>query len=103
MKLFTKEILDRLPTNDESHDLGIDELTVHVKFFNPTGAGTWYIYSYSPDERIGYALCDLGYPELGAFSMDEIEGFRGRFGLGIERDMHYSPRPLREVMDAVGT
>ena len=35
MKLFTKEILDRLPTNDESHDLGIDELTVHVKFFNP--------------------------------------------------------------------
>ena len=102
MKLLTKEILDRLPTNEESRDSGIDELTVQVKFFNPTGNGTWYVYSYSPDERIGYALCDLGCPELGAFSMDELENYKGIFGLGIERDLHYRPRPLREVMDAVG-
>jgi hypothetical protein len=102
MKLLTKEILDRLPTNDETAELGIDDLTVQVKFFNPTGVGTWYVYSYDPEERIGYALCDLGYPELGAFSMDELEGFSGMFGLGIERDLHYSPRPLREVMNTVG-
>ena len=102
MKLLTKEILDRLPNNDDTAELGIDELTVQVKFFNPTGGGTWYVYSYDPDERIGYALCDLDFPELGAFSMDELESYRGRFGLGIERDMHYSPRPLREVMDKVG-
>lgn len=101
MKLLTKEILDRLPSNDDTAELGIDELTVQVKFFNPTGIGTWYVYSYDPETRIGYGLCDLGFPELGAFSMDELEGFQGRFGLGIERDMHYSPRPLREVMDAV--
>jgi len=101
MKLLTKEILKSLPTNDETVELGIDDLTVHVKFFNPTGIGTWYVYSYDPESRIGYALCDLGYPELGAFSMDELESFRGGFGLGIERDLHYKPRPLQEVMDKV--
>ena len=101
MKLLTKEILDRLPSNDDTAELGIDELTVQVKFFNPTGIGTWYVYSYDPETGIGYGLCDLGYPELGAVSIPELESVRGPLGLGIERDMHYSPRPLREVMDAV--
>jgi Protein of unknown function (DUF2958) len=98
MKLLTKEILNRLPSNDDTAESGIDDLTVQVKFFNPTGNGTWYVYSYDPDSGIGYGLCDLGYPELGAVSIPELEGFRGMFGLGIERDIHFKPTPLREVM-----
>ena len=102
MKLFTKEILDRLPTNDETAETGIEGLTVEVKLFNPTGLGTWYIYSYDPDSRLAYGLCDLGYPELGPVSLDELEGYRGAFGLGIERDRHFPRTPLQEIMDRVG-
>lgn len=102
MKLFTKAIERALPTNDATAHLDIDDLTVHVKLFNPTGIGTWWLYSYDPDTRIAYGLCDLGHPELGPVSLIELEDFRGRFGLGIERDRHFTPAPLREIMERVG-
>ena len=38
--------------------------------------------------------------ELGYFSLDELESFKGRFGLGIERDLHFGmEHTLQEVMD----
>jgi len=99
MELLTKENIESLPTNDDTVESGIDDLTVQVKLFNPTGIGTWYLYSYDPDTEIAYGLCDLGFPELGAVSIAELREFRGALGLGIERDLHFAPRPLREVMD----
>tara|TARA_R100000687_G_C6409539_1_gene145774 strand:- start:135 stop:323 length:189 start_codon:yes stop_codon:yes gene_type:complete len=36
--------------------------------------------------------CDLGYPELGSVSIRELESVRGPFGLGIERDRHWTAR-----------
>jgi len=104
MKLLTQEVLDRLPSNDDTAELGIDDLTVQVKFFNPTGAATWYVYSYDPDSGIGYGLCDLGmgYPELGAVSIPELQAFKGMFGLGIERDIHFKPTALSTLMEKVG-
>jgi hypothetical protein len=40
--------------------------------------------------------------ELGAFSLDELQGSRGRLGLGVERDLHFGDHTLREVIDAKG-
>jgi len=40
--------------------------------------------------------------ELGTFSLDELQDFRGKFGLGIERDLHFKEKTLKEVMDARG-
>ena len=40
--------------------------------------------------------------ELGTFSLDELQSFKGKFGLGIERDLHFKERTLKEVMDARG-
>ena len=36
-------------------------------------------------------LADLGEPELGYASLSEIASVRLRFGLGIERDLHFTP------------
>ena len=101
MQLLTQENLKALPTNDDTAHLGIEELTVQVKLFNPSGIGTWWLYSYDADTEIAYGYCDLGFPELGAVSLAELKAHRGAFGLGIERDRHFSPTPLREIMDAV--
>lgn len=62
-----------------------------VKLFNPTGAGTWLISEIAEDGDTMFGLCDLGHgtPELGYVSLKELTQFRGRFGLGIERDMHF--------------
>jgi hypothetical protein len=44
-----------------------------------------------------FGLCDLGFPELGYVSLNEMRGVRGALGLGIERDLHWRPMTLREV------
>lgn len=95
MKLFTKAILDKLPPLYSQDGKGLDAIA-HVKFFNPGGAGTWYLSEYDPEEKIGFGLCIIHEAELGNVSIAELEAFRGRFGLKIERDLHWKPRPLRE-------
>ena len=67
-----------------------------VKLFNPTGIGTWYLAEYDPATRNAYGLCVLQDAEIGYVSMAELVEFRGRFGLPIERDLYWEPRPLSE-------
>ena len=52
-----------------------------VKFFNP-------------DDGIAFGLCDLGFgsPELGYVSVDELAVVKVGFGLGIERDRHFTAK-----------
>ena len=66
-----------------------------VKFFDPTGPATWLITAMMPDDPdILFGLCDLGLgcPELGTVSLAELRSAKGRLGLGIERDLHFSGR-----------
>jgi len=96
MKLFTKEIEKRLIKNHEAN-YGKDKTIKHkvvVKLFNPTGIGTWYLTEYDPRNRIAYGLSCLQEKELGDVSMDEIQNFKGRFGLGIERDKYFDSNKL---------
>ena len=34
----------------------------------------------------------MGFPELGSVRVSDVAAFRGRFGLGIERDRHFRPK-----------
>jgi len=66
-----------------------------VKLFNPCGAATWLLTEIAPaDESIALGLCDLGmgFPEFGPVSLAELAEYRGRLGLGIERDRHFTAR-----------
>ena len=64
-----------------------------VKLFTPDARATWLITECDPDEpdRL-FGLCDLGlaHPELGWVSLAEIKGIGGRFGLPVERDLHFT-------------
>ncbi|MEH2522020.1 hypothetical protein V1279_007593 [Bradyrhizobium sp. AZCC 1610] len=76
---------------------GIDHRPV-VKLFTPDGAATWLLTECDPDEpdRL-FGLCDLGLgcPELGYVSLTELTELRGKLGLPVERDRHFSAdRPL---------
>ena len=44
------------------------------------------------DGDILFGLADLGYPELGSWSLTEMAAIRLPFGLGIERDLHFEGR-----------
>ena len=67
-----------------------------VKLFNPGGAGSWYIAEYDPETSTGYGAACIHEFELGYISLQELVEFRGRFGLPLERDLHWEPRPLSE-------
>ena len=94
MKLLTKEIEKQLEKNPiYSHDGEGIEAKVIVKFFNPTGAGTWLITEGEKQEDgtwLLYGYCHIFEWEWGYISLEELKSFRGQFGLGIERDLHIS-------------
>ena len=94
MKLLTKEIINKLENTKYNHeDLIPDDAPVLVKFFNPSGIGTWYALEGEKvnDDWVFYGVADLGFPEYGDFVLSELESIKAPpFGLGIERDMHYT-------------
>ena len=92
MQLMTDDIKARLLAN--WRDEGQDHKPV-VKFFDPCGAATWLIIEMNAEDNdILFGLCDLGmgFPELGYVRLSELEGVKGRLGLGIERDLHFEDR-----------
>jgi hypothetical protein len=70
------------------------EIDLHpvVKLFDPCGAATWLLTEIDPDDdTVAWGLCDLGmgFPEFGTVSLTELAEYRGRLGLGIERDLYF--------------
>ena len=94
MRLLTKEIRNKIP------NLGVQEKTqdpiVHVKFFDPTGSWTWYATEFDgKDTFFGYVK---GFEdEWGYFSLSELQSIKGRFGLGIERDLYFISGPISKI------
>ncbi len=98
MKLLTKELEARF-AKVGSQENEKDPLVI-AKFFNPTGAETWYATEYDPKDKIfsGYVSISGDWnDEWGYFSLAELEDFKGAFGLGIERDILFQEKRISEV------
>lgn len=95
MKLLTAKQLEKLISNHRAQD-GTKTFNAEVKLFNPTGIGTWYLSELDPDTNTAFGLCCLHEKEYGSVSLDELQEFRGRFGLPIERDRWFKPKTLEE-------
>lgn len=65
-----------------------------VKLFNPVGGATWLLSELDEDGDTAFGLCDLGMgePEMGYVSLSEMAEIRLRFGLYIERDIHFTAK-----------
>ena len=101
MILLTQDLRERLLANGRYR--GLDHAPV-VKFFNPLGVGTWLATELDEDGDTLFGLADLGEPELGAFSLAEMEAVELPFGLGIERDVLFEGTfPLSVYAEAVRT
>ena len=87
MKLLTQEIRKSIPKLYAQDGKGNDAV-IHVKFFNPCGAGTWYATEFDGKDTF-FGLVDLHEKELGYFSLSELQSYKGKWELGIERDMHF--------------
>lgn len=99
MKLMTKELERRFAQVGSQEQ--VEDPLIIAKFFNPAGVGTWYATEYDPVTRIffGYVSIFGGWnDEWGDFSLDELESYRGPFGLGIERDLYFGERRASEIL-----
>ncbi len=91
MKLFTDRINKQL---FKQFSLGgdLEKQNVVCKIFNPFGRGTWYIINSDPDDPdYMWCIADLFEVEVGSCSRRELESYKGRFGLGLERDLYFEP------------
>ncbi|MBS1495094.1 MAG: DUF2958 domain-containing protein [Bacteroidetes bacterium] len=99
MKLFTKEIEAKA---QEQYPKGSDleSQVIVAKFFNPTGAGTWYFMNQDPnDPEYCWGICHIFEWEIGSFSKSELENYKGRMSLGIERDLHFTEVNAKELWE----
>ncbi len=127
MKLLTKEIVNKMPQLYETEEQGINAPII-VKFFTPDSSWTWWAKEASAVDHDGnyHALRDVNYhdlqvfcrigqsksiqeieffglvggldKELGYFHMSELRQIRGKFGLPIERDRHFSGKTIKDMM-----
>jgi hypothetical protein len=107
MELLPEELRQQLPPlYSQEHE---PDPMVYVKFFHPLSHWTWYAYEGSPvdengyydtsSEKVDFVFFGWVYgdvPELGYFSLSELESVNV-MGLGIERDVHFTPMRLSEV------
>lgn len=101
MILLTDELRATLLANGRQRDA--DHVPV-VKFFNPFGEGVWLATELDEDGDIMFGLADLGYPELGSWSLSKMEAIRLPFGMGIERDLLFTGDfPISVWADAART
>ena len=97
--LMPDSIRKQLPKLYSTEKELIGDKVAYTRYFFPMGAYTAYLLEYDPKSRIGFGAVTMGYGwELGNMSLDEMEGVQVR-GLGIERDLYFSPKKLHEIAE----
>ena len=115
MMLLTAEIKKNLPALYTNEDKSTAETMVVLKFFTPDSNWTWYVTEGSQVDADGYydtdkpkvdwmffGLVDGSEKELGYFALSELMSIRGRFGLPVERDRHFTPITLEALKERLG-
>ena len=101
MKLLTNDIKRSLPALYSTESIPANMKTILAKFFNPVGAGTWYVVEGDEQEDgdwVFFGLVDLLEKEWGYFTLSELESLDVGLGLGIERDIHFPKQNARHFI-----
>ena len=97
--LMPDSIRKQLPKLYSTEKELIGDKVAYARYFFPMGAYTAYLLEYDPKTRIGFGAVTMGCGwELGNMSLDEMEEVKIH-GLGIERDLYFSPTKLHEIVE----
>lgn len=98
MKLMTKEIEEKAQAQF-SKGSDMSQMVV-AKFFDPTGSWAWYLMNQDPKDTDYLWGIVKGFEiEVGSFSLSELSSVKGALGLGIERDLYFTPTLAKEIWD----
>lgn len=98
MKLITKAIEKKA---QKQFPMGSDMTQLVVaKFFDPCGSWTWYLMNQDPaDPDYLWGIVKGFELEMGSFSLAELSSVKGKLGIGIERDLWFTPKPAKEIWE----
>ena len=70
-----------------------------AKLFDPYGSATWFLLEYDAKEKIAFGfVVGMAADEYGYISLTEMESIKGQLGIGIERDLYFTQKPLSECL-----
>ena len=99
-KLLTAELKKKLPPlySGEKLEDGTDAIAL-VKFFSPYSGWTWYASEFD-GEDLFFGVVEGFEREYGFFSLSELDEVKFSGVPAVERDLHWTPRPLKECVCA---
>ena len=106
MKLLDAKLRQRLPPLHSSENVA-DPMVV-CKFTLSDLAWDWYVIEFDGKDtlfghiagfetELGYSAVSKKDPELGYFSLSELESTEGRFYPPVELDPQFKPQPLSQI------
>lgn len=95
MKLLTQQILaDFRKVWDQMSE---SDPVIICKFFHPASVRTRFPTEFDEEDQIFFGYVVGLENEWWSFSLDELQSFRDRIGLGIERDKFFRPCRFSEL------
>ncbi len=98
--LLDKASREKLPPLYSNEQLGLMAIAL-VKFFTPDSNWTWYASEFDGDDTF-FGLVAGFDVELGYFLLSELQSVHGPLGLPVERDLHYEPKTIKELLAGHG-
>lgn len=103
MKLLTKALEKKLPKLYATDDLPMEETMAIIKYFTPDSNLTWYVVEGEYDAdlktwRLFGVTTGLDDPEIGYFTLRQLEEVRGKLGLPVERDLYFEPVACSDLL-----
>ena len=99
MELITKEIERKLPALYATENIALADKVAIVKYFTPWGNWSWYGIEYDPEQELFFGYVEGIDKEFGYFSLKELRSIRGRYRLGVERDLHFEPAKIGDIAE----
>ena len=79
----------------------VEDPFVRVKIFDPCGSWTWFLTEWDPEQNLAFGLVKGHEIELGYINLEELSEFAGRFKIGLELDMWWTPCRLSHVREEI--
>jgi hypothetical protein len=101
VKLITEALKRRFAKVGRQDDKE-ENVIVIAKFFTPDSSWTWFALEYEEETNVCFGFVIGPFPELGYFSIEELEGVRGLLGLPVERDLYWTEKSLAAAKTEAG-
>ncbi len=96
MPLLTKDLKRKIPKFYETEGIELEDKLIYTKLFTPWTNWTWYIIEFDGDDQC-FGFVEGLDAEFGYFSLKELAGIEGPFGLRVERDRYFELRTFGEI------